>query len=150
MILGQVVERNAQLYPEQTALIFEDRAIKQRDWAALVRRSAQALAALGIKRHGRVAILAKNSPEYLAVYLAAGLAGFTAIGINYRLSGPEQAQIVRDCERPPHWHCVPCCPQARRCCAWTHRLTALCPGNKRWPQPAMPCPASWPSRATPC
>lgn len=98
MILGQVVERNAQLYPEQTALIFEDRAIKQRDWAALMRRSAQALAALGIKRHGRVAILAKNSPEYLAVYLAAGLAGFTAIGINYRLSGPEQAQIVRDCE----------------------------------------------------
>ena len=98
MILGQVVERNAQLYPEQTALIFEGRAINQRDWAALMRRSAQALAALGIKRHGRVAILAKNSPEYLALYLAAGLAGFTAIGINYRLSGPEQAQIVRDCE----------------------------------------------------
>ena len=98
MILGQVVERHARLAPEHTALVYEGRRLTQRDWAALVRRSAQALARLGIGRHGRVAILAKNSPEYLALYLAAGLAGFTAIGINYRLSVAEQAGILADCE----------------------------------------------------
>lgn len=98
MILGQVVERHAQIAPEHTALVYEGRRLTQRDWAALVRRSAQALARLGIGRHGRVAILAKNSPEYLALYLAAGLAGFTAIGINYRLSVAEQAGILADCE----------------------------------------------------
>ncbi len=66
MILGQVVERHALLAPEHTALVYEGQRLTQRDWAALVRRSAQALARLGIGRHGRVAILAKNSPEYLA------------------------------------------------------------------------------------
>lgn len=100
MIWGQVVERNAWLHPQQAAVVFEGRTLTQVQLAALVRRSAQAFARRGIGRHARVAILAKNSPEYLAVYLAAGLAGFTAIGINYRLSVPEQADILRDCE--PH------------------------------------------------
>ena len=95
---GDVLERNALLYAEQEALVFEGRRYSQREFAALVRRSAQALAALGVKRQSRVAILAKNSPAYLALYLAAGLAGFTAVGINYRLSVAEQAEILADCE----------------------------------------------------
>ena len=41
MILGQVVERHARLAPEHTALVYEGRRLTQRDWAALVRRSAQ-------------------------------------------------------------------------------------------------------------
>ena len=98
MIWGDVLERNALLYPQQEAVVFEGRRYNQREFAALVRRSAQALAALGLARHGRVAILAKNSPEYLALYLAAGLVGFTAVGINYRLSVAEQAEILADCE----------------------------------------------------
>jgi acyl-CoA synthetase (AMP-forming)/AMP-acid ligase II len=98
MIWGDVLERNALLYPQQEAVVFEGRRYSQREFAALVRRSAQALAALGLARHGRVAILAKNSPEYLALYLAAGLVGFTAVGINYRLSVAEQAEILADCE----------------------------------------------------
>ena len=64
MIWGDVLERNALLYPQQEAVVFEGRRYNQREFAALVQRSAQALAALGLARHGRVAILAKNSPEY--------------------------------------------------------------------------------------
>ena len=100
MTLGDVVERNGLLYAQQEALVFEGRRWSQSAWAAMVRQSAQALAALGVGRGQRVAILAKNAPEYLALYLAAATAGFTAIGVNYRLSVLEQADILADCE--PH------------------------------------------------
>jgi acyl-CoA synthetase (AMP-forming)/AMP-acid ligase II len=98
MTWSDVIERNALLYPQQVAVIFEGHRYSHSQFAALVRRSAQALAAMGVNRGSRVAILAKNSPEYLALYLAAGLAGFTAVGINYRLSVAEQADILTDCE----------------------------------------------------
>ncbi len=98
MILGQIAERNARLSPEHPALIYQGRTVTHREFASMVRRSANALRTLGLKRQDRVAILAKNSPEYLALYVAAGLVGFIAVGINYRLSAAEQAEILRDCE----------------------------------------------------
>ena len=98
MILGLIAERNARLWPDEPALIYEGRTLSHRDFANLVRRSAHALRSLGLQRQDRVAILSKNSPEYLALYVAAGLVGFVAVGINYRLSAAEQADILRDCE----------------------------------------------------
>lgn len=97
MNLGDIAERNAALWPHHPALLYEGRSISHRDFAAMVRRAANALVARGLKPHDRVAILGKNSPEYLALYVAAGTVGFTAVGINYRLSAPEQADILRDC-----------------------------------------------------
>lgn len=98
MTLGLVVERNARLWPDQTALIYEGRSIAYGEFGSLVRRTANALRALGIKPSDRVAILAKNSPEYLALYLAAGLVGCIAVGINYRLNVAEQSDIIADSE----------------------------------------------------
>lgn len=98
MILGQIAERNARLWPEKLAMIYDGREITYREFASMVRRSANALQRLGLKQQDRVAILSKNSPEYLALYVAAGLVGFIAVGINFRLSAAEQADILADCE----------------------------------------------------
>jgi acyl-CoA synthetase (AMP-forming)/AMP-acid ligase II len=98
MILGQIAERNARLWPDHPALVYHGRTISHREFASMVRRSASALRALGLKHQDRVAILGKNSPEYLALYVAAGLVGFIAVGINFRLSAAEQADILADCE----------------------------------------------------
>ena len=101
MILGLIAERNAALWPHEPAMIYEGRTISHGEFASMVRRSVNALQTLGLRRQDRVAILSKNSPEYLAIYVAAGLAGFVAVGINYRLSAAEQVDILLDCK--PHY-----------------------------------------------
>ena len=98
MILGQVIERNARLYPAHPAILFEGRTITHGELASRVKKLINALVARGIGRQARLAVLSQNCPEYLEIFGAAGLGGFIGVGINYRLSAPEQADILRDCE----------------------------------------------------
>jgi acyl-CoA synthetase (AMP-forming)/AMP-acid ligase II len=98
VILADITERNAHLWPHQAAYVYEGHVTTHAEFAALVRRSANALLALGARPGDRVAILAKNSPQYLALYAATGMAGYVAVGINYRLSALEQAGILADCD----------------------------------------------------
>ncbi len=98
MIIGDAIERNALCYPRHPAILFEGRAISFAAYAARVRRLINALAARGLGRQDRIAVLAQNCPEYLEIYGAAGLGGFMAAGVNYRLAAAEQAAILRDCE----------------------------------------------------
>lgn len=96
-VLGDVITRNARLYPDKTAFVFENRRVTFAQFAARVRRLANALGAAGLKRQGRVAILAQNCLEYFEIEGAAELAGFIAITLNWRLSALELAEIVADC-----------------------------------------------------
>ncbi len=57
---------------------------------------ARALQRLGVRVGDRVAILAQNCPEYLEVYAAGELGGWTTVTINYRLAEPEVAYILAD------------------------------------------------------
>ena len=98
MILGDMIERNALCFAHHPAIVFEGRTLTFGDYAARVRRLINALAALRLKRQDRIAILAQNCAEYVEVHGAAGLGGFIAVGINYRLSAAEQELVVRDCE----------------------------------------------------
>jgi len=98
MILGQIIERNALCYRNHPAILFEGRTITYGEFASRVRRLIHALVARGLGRQDRIAILAQNCPEYLEAQGAAALGGFIAAGLNYRLSAPEQADILRDCE----------------------------------------------------
>ena len=97
MILGDILERNARLYPHHPAFRFEGRTITHREHAQRACRFANALIARGIGKGDRVAVLSQNRPEYIEVYSASELAGFITVGLNYRLSAPEQAQILADC-----------------------------------------------------
>ena len=98
MILGQVIERNARCFPNHPAILFEGRTITHAGLASRVRRLVNALAARGVQRKERVAVLSQNCPEYLEIYGAAALGGFIGVGLNYRLSVAEQADILRDCQ----------------------------------------------------
>lgn len=96
MILGEVIERNARCFGAHPALVFEGRVISHGVFASRVRRLINALVDMGCKKHDRIAVLSRNCPEYLEAYGAAALGGFIGVGVNYRLSAPEQADILSD------------------------------------------------------
>lgn len=60
------------------------------------RHIAAALHARGLGRGGRIAILAKNRGETLALLFGAALAGSVAVPLNHRLSATELDWILRD------------------------------------------------------
>ena len=59
-------------------------------------RIAQCLHDAGLRKGDRIALLGKNSVDQLLVYLACIRLGVVPVGMNYRLSPPEWAYIVRD------------------------------------------------------
>jgi acyl-CoA synthetase (AMP-forming)/AMP-acid ligase II len=63
-----------------------------------VHRIANALLRSGIEPGERVAILAKNCPEYIFFYYGASKAGAVPVPLNYRLAPPEWRTILRDAE----------------------------------------------------
>ena len=62
----------------------------------MVNRRANALIGAGLQAGDRVAILAKNSIEYVLLYFAASKAGITVVPLNYRLAPPEWSYMLGD------------------------------------------------------
>jgi acyl-CoA synthetase (AMP-forming)/AMP-acid ligase II len=98
MLIQDIVAINACQRPHETALVFSDGReftfLAQRDRIA---RAAGALASCA-RAGSNIAILSDNCPEYLELYYAAPVAGLKLVFINYRLSAPEIAFILRDSE----------------------------------------------------
>jgi fatty-acyl-CoA synthase len=99
--VGEWLERRAQLSPERIGLV--DVASGARLSYRTLNLRARALAAWLAERHGvrqgdRVAALAANSPEYLDALFACALLGAILTPLNWRLTPPELAGILRDCE----------------------------------------------------
>ncbi len=96
MILGEIFERNAALFGDQTAIYFNDHEVTHTTLLARAYQLGNALLSLGLRRQDRIAILAQNCIETLELIAAAGLTGFTCVGLNYRLSAREQVHILQD------------------------------------------------------
>jgi acyl-CoA synthetase (AMP-forming)/AMP-acid ligase II len=94
--LGSLTLRNYKLRPQAPAIYFEGRVISHREFAERAFRLANALIRLGVKRGDRVAVLAQNCPQYMEIYAAGELGGWTTVTINYRLAAPEIAYILGD------------------------------------------------------
>src|SRR5262249_34279831 len=95
-MLGQIILRNARLFPDAPAIIVEGRTITHREFAARAFRLANALARIGVRRGDRVAVLAQNCPEYMESFAAGELGGLITVTINYRLAAPEVGYILAD------------------------------------------------------
>jgi acyl-CoA synthetase (AMP-forming)/AMP-acid ligase II len=98
MLLGELVQKNAKLFPRKTAVIFED---KRFTWAELderVNRLANALLNLGVRRGDHVAVLSKNCHEYLEAYFACARSSAICTAINYRLSPRELHYVIDNSE----------------------------------------------------
>jgi fatty-acyl-CoA synthase len=97
MNLADLIDRNATFTPDKPAVCSEDAVW---DYAFLARR-IEALARamksqLGVHRGDRVAVLALNRPDYLALLYACARLGAMLVPLNWRLTEPEQLFILRD------------------------------------------------------
>jgi acyl-CoA synthetase (AMP-forming)/AMP-acid ligase II len=93
-----MVATHARLRPHKIGARDSQRALTFRQWDKRASRLANALLGLGLSKGDRVALLAYNCVEWMELYVALARTGLIAVPVNFRLTGPEIAYIVRDCE----------------------------------------------------
>ncbi len=94
--LCDVIERNARLYPNRVAFVFEKERITHADYFARVERVALGLVRVGVAPSDRIAVLSQNNLEFVDLYGAAARLGAILVPVNWRLSADEIAYIVAD------------------------------------------------------
>ncbi len=96
-VLSEILSRHARERGSKAALVVPpDRTISYAELSDRSLRFAGFLAARGVPRGGRVAVLLQNVPEFVVAYFGAIAAGCVAVPVNYRLSPPEVAYILSD------------------------------------------------------
>ncbi|MGH6753009.1 MAG: AMP-binding protein, partial [Bradyrhizobium sp.] len=94
--LADVYRRNAQLFPDRTAFVFEGKRITHRDYLGRIERLAAGLAREGVKVGDRVAILSQNSLEMIDLIGAVARLGAILLPVNFRLSAEEIDHVLAD------------------------------------------------------
>ena len=97
MDLSDLIDRNAAFTPDKPALRFEGEVWRYGFLAERIAALARAMQAqLGVRRGDRVAVLALNAPDYVALLYACARLGAMLVPLNWRLAVPEQLFILRD------------------------------------------------------
>ncbi len=96
--IGQVLSTHSRVRSGNLGARDLDRSLTYGAWNDRACRLANALVGLGLSKGDRLAVLAHNRLEWVEIYTAAAKAGVVVVPINFRLTGPEVAFIVNDCE----------------------------------------------------
>lgn len=96
--VGYFLIRNAQAFPDRTALIFRDRAVTYRELNHTVNRLANHMKKLGITKGERVAYLLPNCLELLYIWYATQKIGATAVPLNTHLLADEITRTLTQAE----------------------------------------------------
>ncbi|MCH7479502.1 MAG: AMP-binding protein, partial [SAR324 cluster bacterium] len=83
------LRRNARVYPDKPAIIYEGSRTSYREFFERACRQANGLIGLGISSGDRVAVLAPNTPPHLEATFGVHMAGAVLVAINTRLSPKE-------------------------------------------------------------
>jgi len=94
--LIDVYRRNAELFPDRTAFVFESQRITHREYLERVERLAAGLAREGVKSGDRVAILSQNSLEMIDLIGAVARLGAILLPVNFRLNAEEIGYVLAD------------------------------------------------------
>lgn len=99
MTLADLIARNAAFTPEKIALRFADHDWTYAAFAGRIAALARGMQShLGVRRGDRVAVLAMNHPDYLALLYACARLGAMLVPLNWRLALPEQRYILDDAD----------------------------------------------------
>lgn len=96
MILGDILRRNAKLYPSKIGLKFEDSSYTYFEFNERVNRLANGLLDLGLTKGDRVGVLERNCAEFIEAYFAIAKSGTVVVPINPRHSKDEFAFLMED------------------------------------------------------
>ena len=94
--VGEAFDEATEKWKNRTAVIFYGRKIRFKELRDKVDRLANALASIGIKKGGRIALLLLNSPEYLMSFYAATKIGAVLTPISPVYVSREIAHQLRD------------------------------------------------------
>src|SRR5690625_1742528 len=94
--LGSWPERRLRMSPDRVAIWFEGVTTTFAAFADRVRRLADALDGLGVRRGDRVAYIGGNHPSALETLYACGALGAIWVPINARLTVAEAEYLVQD------------------------------------------------------
>ena len=96
---GDLLDATAANVPgDRPALIHGDRTIAWAEFDARTNRIARAMLAAGLPAGARIAILARNIPEFIEIACAAFKARLTHVNINYRYTTAEIEYVLADCQ----------------------------------------------------
>jgi fatty-acyl-CoA synthase len=87
--LGDTLARNAELFPEQEALIIGERRLTYAALQARVEETAKGLRALGVKHGDHVAVCMGNDTEWVIFFYAAASIGAVTVPVNTRFKRDE-------------------------------------------------------------
>ena len=87
--VGELFRASAALHARSVALEYRGRRISYAELLDRVQRATAMLAAQGLQRGDRVALLSRNRPEYFEIELAAANLGVITACLNWRLSPRE-------------------------------------------------------------
>jgi fatty-acyl-CoA synthase len=94
LTVGELFRSRAQIQPADTAIEYQGRQVSYGELLSRVGRATAMLAASGLRRGDRVALLSRNRPEYIEIELAAANLGVITACLNWRLSPRELAYCV--------------------------------------------------------
>jgi 3-oxocholest-4-en-26-oate---CoA ligase len=95
---GDLLDATAATVPDdRPALIHQNRVTTWANFDQRTNRVARAMRAAGLEVGDRVAILARNIPEFVEIAVAAFKARLTHVNINYRYTTAEIDYVLADC-----------------------------------------------------
>jgi acyl-CoA synthetase (AMP-forming)/AMP-acid ligase II len=96
VLIGDISRLNGRRYPNKPAVVYQDEVIS---WAALDQRAnrlACYLLSRGLNPGDRVAVCARNTPEWPEITFGLAKAGLALVPVNVRLASSEVAYILED------------------------------------------------------
>lgn len=102
--LPELLERARSTWPQACAVRAGELSWDFAELAERAERMAQGLLRVGVQPGERVAVVARNRADTVALYFAAARVGAVLMPLNYRLSAAELGWILRHC--PPRVLCV--------------------------------------------
>ncbi|UOX91753.1 AMP-binding protein [Amycolatopsis sp. FBCC-B4732] len=96
--LGDLLRRTALRVPGKLAVIDGERRFTFAEFEAAAYRCAHALAARGLRRGDRLALLSHNCRQYAALAFATAKLGVLLVPVNFMLGADEIACLLRHAE----------------------------------------------------
>jgi fatty-acyl-CoA synthase len=94
--VGDWIRKWSALQPKKKALYFEDQPFTYQEVNQRTNQFCHLLLESGVRKEDRVAVLLRNCPQYLEIFLGLSKIGAVLVPLNWRLAGPELELILQD------------------------------------------------------